>query len=143
MTTPEEHTMPDSHPASQKPIEERLKDHLDNLLVTIPDDIPQDPKKDAGDQKNPMHLIPYEASAVVARALKSGADKYGEFNWRENHVKMSTYIAAIRRHVGEWQEGRDADPETGEHPLAHVAASCLIILDAIKHGCVEDDRPKR
>jgi len=40
--------MPDSHPASQKPIEERLKDHLDNLLVTIPDDIPQDPKKDDG-----------------------------------------------------------------------------------------------
>lgn len=101
----------------------------------------QDPKKQAGDKKNPMHLIPYSAAASVARALKQGADEYGPWNWRENPVKMSTYIGAMRRHIGEWQEGRDRDEKSGEHPLAHVAASCLLMLDAIKHGCVEDDRP--
>jgi len=104
-------------------------------------EIPVDPKKAEGDKKTPMHLIPYDAEAQVARALKEGADKYGPFNWRHNHVKMSTYIGAMRRHIGEWQEGSDQDHKSGEHPLAHVAASCLIVLDAIKHGAVEDDRP--
>jgi hypothetical protein len=104
-----------------------------------------DPKQAAGEKKCPMHLLPTVFLRGVARVLGGGARKYGEWNWRSKKskgVKAQTYIAAIRRHLSEWQDGIDADAESGEHPLDHIAATCAVLRDAEACGKLIDDRPK-
>lgn len=101
-----------------------------------------DPKGISGSQKDPLWLLPSTALRETSRVLKLGAKKYGQWNWRDNQVCASTYMSAILRHMEEWNDGIDADEESGEHPLAHVIASAMIVLDAIKHGTLVDDRYK-
>jgi len=93
------------------------------------------------ERKAPMEYMIWKPLEQVAWALKSGAVKYGIRNWRHSTIKSSTYGAAIHRHCQqEWLEGVDKDKDTGLHPLAHVIASCLIVMDAEKRECLVDDR---
>ena len=93
------------------------------------------------DGKPPMEYVPYTPLAEVAHVMKTGADKYGLRNWRQDKILASTYVAAIARHaLLEWAQGKDADDDSGRHPLAHVAACCLIVMDAQKHDTLLDDR---
>lgn len=104
---------------------------------------PLDPKGAAGALKTPLHLIPPVASAAVARVHAHGAAKYGAYNWRSNQICTTTYIAAMKRHLDAYLDGEDLDPESGEPHIAHIAASCNILLDAGNHGTLVDDRPPR
>ena len=99
-----------------------------------------DPKGVAGATKCPMHLLPPFALREAAWAHKCGAEKYGPYNWRRTKVCASTYIGAILRHLTEWQMGADSDPESGRSHLAHIVASCNILMDAAEHGTLVDDR---
>ena len=93
------------------------------------------------DGKVPMECVPWGAMAAVARVMAGGATKYGARNWRIDKILASTYEGAIARHaLLEWAQGADTDKDSGEHPLAHVAACCLVVLDAIQHGTLIDDR---
>ena len=66
----------------------------------------EDPKKKAGDLKDPLHLLPTVALRFMARVLKGGADKYGVYNWRfSKGVKIMTYAAAILRHLFLYMDG--------------------------------------
>lgn len=94
----------------------------------------------AADGKLPLHLIDTALTHPTARVLAGGAAKYGVRNWRKVSINASTYIGALRRHTDEWADGSDADKDSGEHPLAHIAATCNVVLDAIKHGTLVDDR---
>ncbi len=93
------------------------------------------------DGKAPMELIPGKPLAAVARVLEGGAKKYGIRNWLRERISASTYIGAIFRHaILEWAEGTDIDKDSGEHPLAHVIACCLLVMDAEEHDMLIDDR---
>lgn len=93
------------------------------------------------DNKAPMEFIPWGPLAQIAKVLEGGAAKYGARNWRREPISASTYEGAIARHaLLEWASGVDVDKDSGLHPLAHVAASCLLVLDAIEHGTFVDDR---
>lgn len=102
----------------------------------------QNPKaaQAAADDKLPLHLIDTALTHPTARVLVGGTIKYGVRNWRKVPINASTYIGALRRHTDEWADGADADKDSGEHPLAHIAATCNVVLDAIKHGTLVDDR---
>jgi len=105
---------------------------------------PTDPKKQAGDLKHPLHLLPTVALVQTAHVLKLGADKYGVYNWRESaDVKASTYTAAIFRHLVQYMDGEDVDEESGKSHLAHIMATCSILLDADSVDNVIDDRAKK
>ena len=96
------------------------------------------------DGKVPFELIPMGPMAGVARVLAGGAEKYGARNWRIDKIKASTYEGAIGRHTFlEWAAGQDVDKDSGEHPLAHVIASCLIVLDALECDTLIDDRNRQ
>lgn len=103
----------------------------------------EDPKKTAGDKKDPLHLFPTVAFRAVCRVLALGARKYGVYNWRESDgVKASTYTAAIMRHLTQFMDGEDVDAESGESHLAHIQATCCILQDAERVGKLIDDRVK-
>jgi hypothetical protein len=101
-----------------------------------------DPKGAAGALKAPMWLLPPYAMQQTAWVHKHGAEKYGPFNWREKTVCASTYISAIMRHLDAWRDGEDIDPESGLTHLAHISASCNILMDAGRCGKINDDRSK-
>jgi len=95
------------------------------------------------DGKAPFEFIPMGPMESVARVLASGAEKYGVRNWRIDRIKASTYEGAIGRHAFlEWASGSDVDKDSGEHPLAHVIASCLIVMDAMACNTLIDDRDR-
>jgi hypothetical protein len=100
-----------------------------------------DPKGRAGAAKPPLGLIPPEAMRQAAIVHGLGARKYGAWNWRQTKVQASTYIHAALRHIEEYQDRLDAEPESGQSPLAHAIASLNILLDAKKAGTLIDDRP--
>jgi dATP/dGTP diphosphohydrolase len=91
--------------------------------------------------KVPAERIPFSPLAAVARVMAGGAKKYGIRNFLLDEIKASTYIGAIFRHTFlEWAQGIDKDKDDGEHPLAHVIACCLLVLEAEKYGTLIDDR---
>lgn len=101
------------------------------------------PKDIAGAKKVPISLLPTEGIVQGAKAMKHGADKYGPFNWRDKKIQYVIYLDAILRHVILCIDGEDIDKDSGLHPLAHVIAGASIVLDALKHDCLIDNRPKR
>jgi hypothetical protein len=102
-----------------------------------------DPKGEAGSRKTPLGLIPAPAMEQTALVHKLGAEKYGAYNWRKTGVCASTYVHAILRHLNAWRDGEDNDRESGLSHIAHIGASCNILLDAAACGRLEDDREKR
>jgi hypothetical protein len=101
------------------------------------------PKDLAGQKKTPITLLPSEGIRQGALAMKHGADKYGAYNWRDKNVQARIYADAIIRHVLEWVDGVDTDRDSGLHPLAHVIANGALVLDALKHGNLIDNRPSK
>ncbi len=99
------------------------------------------PKTQHGEKKPSLGLIPKAALEAAAAAHQLGADKYGPWNWRENSVSAMVYVNAMMRHIQEWKEVEDNDPDTTKSHLGNVMACCGILLDAQEHGCLIDDRP--
>lgn len=99
-----------------------------------------DPKAIHAEKKPQLHLNPAAGSEAQARALELGASKYGAFNWRRNKVNLTTYLSAMKRHIDQIMDGQDLDDESGVHHLGHVMAGCGIVLDAMRHGTLVDDR---
>lgn len=102
----------------------------------------ENPKEAAGRAKPQLQLIPPAASHEMAGAMSLGAEKYGPWNWRTAGINLTTYLGAMRRHLDAIIDGEDIDPESGFHHLGHVMAGCGIVLDARKHGKLNDDRVK-
>jgi hypothetical protein len=90
--------------------------------------------------KVPLDLLEHPAEVAIAKALETGAVKYGRKNYRKSVVHASVYGAAIRRHIGAWLNGETYDPESGLNHLAHVAATVHVIYGSMEAGTFEDDR---
>lgn len=101
----------------------------------------ENPKDRIGSAKPPLHLIPSAAEVTESVVMALGAKKYGPFNWRQSKVKASIYVAAARRHLLQWFDGQDDDPESGVSHIAHARACLGILLDAMATGNLVDDRP--
>ena len=101
----------------------------------------ENPKDRLGARKPPLQLIPPAAELLESSVMALGARKYGPFNWRSTNVKASVYVAAARRHLLQWFDGQDDDPESGVSHLAHARACLGILLDALATGHLIDDRP--
>lgn len=98
-----------------------------------------DPKGEVGKTKAPMWLLPPFALTETAWVHGLGATKYGAYNWRKNRVCQSTYVSAIMRHLMAYSSGETVDPESRRSHLAHIVASCNILMDAGNSGTLEVD----
>ena len=106
------------------------------------------PKQAFGDAKVPLHLIPGSAAAYMAMGLGEGAywkrpKPYEPFNWRTNKVEAMTYVGAALRHLMDYVDGVDDDPDSPvqKPSLAGVLASIAILVDATETGNLIDNRP--
>ncbi len=103
--------------------------------------MPLNPKDIAAHGRAPLEMIPGIFEVGVALALKFGANKYGPFNWRKDEVNVGTYIGAMKRHLAAFMDGEDLAPDSKLPHLAHVAAGCAILMDALSVGKAVDNRP--
>lgn len=102
------------------------------------------PKDAVAIGKVPFSVIPAQVLGNIGLALMEGALKYGRHNYRGTGIRFSVYYDATMRHLTDWWEGQDIDPDSGECELHHVdkaIASLVVLSDAIKSGMLEDDRP--
>jgi len=101
------------------------------------------PKDSLGALKVPLDLTMGVAQIWWALAQADGAAKYGEKNWRNKAVRMSVYIAAIKRHNMQLEAGEDVDRKSGIPHTGHIMACAAIIEDARAAGCLIDDRREK
>jgi hypothetical protein len=98
------------------------------------------PKDAQARKKVPIGLVPPALVIGAAEALADGARKYGAYNWRDIAIQYSVYIEAIERHTLALKDGEDIAADSLIHHVKHIAAGCAIILDALGHGNLIDDR---
>lgn len=85
--------------------------------------------------------IPTLAEAEVAKVLGHGAKKYGAHNWAKGFPWSLSYSAA-RRHMREFWQGKEADEESGFHPLAHAICQLMFLMEFDLRQKGTDDRPQ-
>lgn len=98
------------------------------------------PKDAVGSDKLPLHLWPMSATAYGCIGMVNGMLKYGRSNWREAGIRPSIYVDAAIRHLTDWFEGNEDDPDDGVHNLSAALACIAILVDAIESDNLNDDR---
>lgn len=85
----------------------------------------------------PLGLTPL-ADLEVAAVLDFGARKHADHLTEQltgpSPELLAGHLAAIGRHLGEYQGGRRWDPETNLRTMAHVAARALLACDLDLRG---------
>ncbi len=91
--------------------------------------------------KPDLSLLPYPALVALARALMYGEKKYARHNFREG-FNTNRLVAAALRHVHQWNEGEDLDPESGVSHLGHALAALSMLITNLEEGTATDGRYK-
>lgn len=101
------------------------------------------PKDSVGIKKVPVSTIPGPVLMEIGLGLMEGALKYGRHNYRVAGVRASVYIDATSRHLFDWWEGTDIDPDSGLSHVTKAIASLVVLRDAMIQGKLNDDRPPK
>lgn len=107
------------------------------------DQKPTNPKDAVGIRKAPLSVVPMNVIAEVGLAMLEGAAKYGRHNYRGVGVRASVYFDGTMRHMIDWWEGVDLDPDSGVHHVTKAIAGLVVLRDAMLQNKCEDDRPPR
>lgn len=86
-------------------------------------------------------LVPLRAMWEIGKVMTDGAKKYSEFNWKGG-LKYSRLYDAALRHIIQFIEGEDVDPESGLHHLGHAACCITMLLEMTMDRPDLDDRYK-
>lgn len=106
-----------------------------NMKLTNPKDV-------VGSKKLSFAVLPWRVLTNVALAMLEGALKYGRHNYRAAGVRASVYFdAVVGRHITDWWEGTDIDPDSGLHHLDKAIAGLMVMRDSMLQGNFVDDRP--
>lgn len=92
------------------------------------------------DGKDPLANIPWAAVREMAKVQAYGRRKYGDFNNYRKGMEISRNISCALRHIADYQEGQDHDPESGRHHLAHAMCRLAFVLQNLHDGVAIDDR---
>ncbi len=99
------------------------------------------PKDSVGSQKAGTFALPRQVIQECGVAMQEGACKYGSHNYRASKIRASVYIDALDRHVGDWIEGEDIDPDSGLSHITKAITTLMVMRDAMLQGMLVDDRP--
>lgn len=101
------------------------------------------PKDAVGIRKVAFSCIPWGVIAELGLAMLEGARKYGRHNYRIAGVRASVYFDGNMRHMTDWYEGEDIDPDSGENHVTKAIACLVVLRDSMMTGNWVDDRPPR
>lgn len=104
---------------------------------------PTNPKDSVGIKKVYYSVVPWGVIAELGLAMLEGARKYGRHNYRSIGVRGSVYYDAALRHLTDWWEGTDIDPDSGLSHITKAIASLTVLRDSMIRENWEDDRPPR
>ena len=99
------------------------------------------PKDAVGIKKIPFSTMSAAVLAEVGIAMLEGARKYGRHNYRVAGVRGSVYYDACIRHLTDWWEGTDIDPDSGLSHITKAIAGLCVLRDAMIQDKFLDDRP--
>ena len=102
---------------------------------------PTNPKDAIGIRKAPLSCVPASVLLETGTAMLEGASKYGRHNYRAVGVRASVYYDATMRHMMQWWEGEDIDPDSGLSHVTKAIASLVVLRDAMIQQKLTDDRP--
>lgn len=108
-------------------------------------DVSIDPKQEQAVKKLNFDSVPITLRVLAAPASKSGADKYGRWNWlklEDGSMSLSTYLNALDRHLTLFRAGQDYTSDTNIHNLDSMIAGLAVVRDAMVFGKINDDRVK-
>ena len=83
-------------------------------------------------------LIEPDFERELAKVLTHGAIKYGEENWKTLDNAKQRYIAALKRHLNDFQQGVTTDIESGCRITAHIAANVMFLDYFLAEGQTND-----
>ena len=91
-------------------------------------------------------LLPWDALEEVAKVFAMAIhEKYAPRDWEidENGTSYTDHVNSIGRHLKQWfHDANESDPESGLHPMAHVASRALMVLaNELRGPGARDDRP--
>lgn len=101
------------------------------------------PKDSIGVKKVCISTVPATVIMEVGVGMLEGACKYGRHNYREAGVRASIYYDASTRHMTDWWEGMDIDPDSGLNHVTKAIASLVVLRDAMIQNNWVDDRPPK
>lgn len=104
---------------------------------------PSNPKDSVGVKKAPLSTVSAPVLMEVGLAMLEGARKYGRHNYRTVGVRASVYYDATLRHMMDWWEGEDIDPDSDLSHVTKAIASLTVLRDSMIRGNWEDDRPPK
>lgn len=104
---------------------------------------PTNPKDVVGIKKSPMSVISGVVLMEVALGFMEGALKYGRHNYRAAGIRASVYYDATMRHLMQWWEGEDLDPDSGLSHITKAICSLIVLRDAMIQDMITDDRPPK
>lgn len=104
---------------------------------------PSNPKDSVGIKKIYFSVLPWGVIAEVGLAMLEGALKYGRHNYRGVGVRASVYFDATIRHLTDWWEGEDIDPDSQLSHITKAIASLTVLRDSMLRQNWSDDRPPR
>lgn len=89
--------------------------------------------------KAPVHLIPSEAIIALARGFEYGANKYGEYNFRDG-IHWTEITSSLNRHYLAFMQGIDIDEESGLPHVYLIGANFAMLVYMIEHHPELDNR---
>lgn len=101
------------------------------------------PKDAVGTRKVPLSVVPTQVTYEVALGMLEGARKYGRHNYRIAGVRASVYYDAAKRHLDDWWEGTDIDPDSGLNHVSKAITALYVLRDAMINDKWTDDRPPK
>lgn len=92
--------------------------------------------------KAPLHMIPEDAILGMAQAFAYGAQKYGEYNYR-NGIHTTRLTDSLGRHTLAYLAGENDDPESGLPHTYHILANAAMLEYMRIHRPEFDNRYKQ
>lgn len=92
------------------------------------------------DGKAPLAVVPWAAVREMALVQQYGKDKYGDFNNYRKGMEVSRNLSCAVRHIADYMDGHDVDPESLRPALAHAMCRIAFVLQNQADGTAIDDR---
>lgn len=94
-----------------------------------------------GVKEERFSLVPVYPLTLLSRLYAFGAKKYAAHNWRKGYEWSKSYDSVVR-HLTQFWEGEDIDPETGIPHVICAAFHCFVLAQYMKDHPELDDRYK-